>query len=341
MAIGIVLGNLGTPESASPTDVGIYLKQFLMDPLVIDIAYPLRWLLVNGIIVPFRSPKSAKAYQKIWRQDGSPLLVYSQKLQSALQREMGEGYKVSLGMRYGNPSIASALKELKNCSEIIWVPLYPQYAESSYQTWVDEAERARKDLGITASISQTCPFYSQEPYVKAQAEVLKEALNGKNYDHLLMSYHGLPISHIKKLDQTNTHCLINQNCCEQITAVNALCYRAQCYETSRTLAKHLNLSKDNYTVSFQSGLSKKWIKPATDQIIEELVANGVQHLAVTMPAFTADCLETLEEIGMALRDKFLSLGGKEFYLVPCLNDHPEWVQALKQMIVSELNVRKH
>lgn len=329
--IGVVLGNLGTPQSTDPRDVRAYLKEFLMDPFVIDIPFVARWLLVNGIIAPFRSKKSAHAYSQVWTKEGSPLLVYSQKLQRALQKELGSEYKVSLGMRYGEPSIEHAFAEVSGCESVIGLPLYPHYAESSYRTWVDHAKKAANEKGAK-NLSMLPPVYDHPSYIKSLKSVFESALEGHAYEHVLMSYHGLPVRHLQKLDCSGEHCLKKANCCEAVSKVNERCYRAHCMATSRLLAAELGLSEDQYTVSFQSGLGRNWIKPKTDETVLALAQRGVKNLAVTMPAFTADCLETLEEIGMGLRDEFLAAGGESFHVVPCLNDHSSWVEALAHWV---------
>lgn len=328
---GIIIGNLGTPQSPSVADVKSYLKQFLMDPYVIDKPYWFRALLVYGIIAPLRSKASAHAYASVWTAEGSPLLVYSQKVVVKLQQKLGANYKVVLGMRYGQPSIGHAVAQVKDCEQILFFPQYPQYAESSTQTWLDEAYLEVKKQNIKASVSAVSSFYAAEEYLSALTSQVRRELEGKDFDTLLMSYHGLPERHVKKLDPSKSYCLQSKNCCEQITENNQLCYRAHCYYVSRELARRLGLK--NYEVSFQSRLGRDpWIQPFTDHVLEELPKKGVKKLAVIMPAFTVDCLETLEEIHDRARDQFLKAGGESFHAIHCLNDDDEWMTQLTKLI---------
>lgn len=330
MSVGVIVGNLGTPQSPQRKDVAPYLSQFLMDPYVIDVPWLLRYFLVKGIIVPFRSSKSAKAYQSIWSKErGSPLMFHTEDLCEALQQDLGEDFKVVPGMRYGEPSIDRALRDLSECSTVLALPLYPQYAESSYLTWVEEAKQKAKDLG--REVIFLPPFFDQGAYLDLMSEQIKSHLDGKDWTHLLMSYHGLPNSHVQKTDLSGEHCLKKDNCCAELKEVNKNCYRAQCFETSRQLAKRMGLSESQYTVSFQSRLTKKWIGPATDIIINDLVKEH-KRLAIITPAFTADCLETVEEIAEELREDFESIGGEDLLVVPCLNSDKDWVKLLSQWV---------
>lgn len=329
--IGVVIGNLGTPQSPQVKDVRAYLKQFLMDPTVIDKPVWFRAALVYGIIAPFRSPVSAKAYQSIWTDEGSPLLVYSQKLVKKLQQELGDDFCVTLGMRYGQPSIEQAILDVKGCSQILLFPQYPQYAESSTKTWFDEAEKMVRKHGLSADILSISSFYDAEEFLSSLSQLVERSLRGRSYDHLLMSYHGLPENHLKKIDPSHSHCLQKADCCERITANNELCYRAHCYFVSRQLAQRLNIK--SYSVSFQSRLGREpWISPFTDHVIKELPSRGIRRLAVVMPSFTVDCLETLEEIHERAKNDFLQAGGEEFYAISCLNDDDFWVQQLTKLI---------
>lgn len=328
---GIIIGNLGTPQSPSVADVKTYLKQFLMDPYVIDKPYWFRALLVYGIIAPLRSRKSAHAYSTVWTKDGSPLLVFSQKVVKKIQARLGSDFKVVLGMRYGNPSIGQALEEVRDCEKILLFPQYPQYAESSTQTWLDDAYIEIKKQNITAQVSAVSSFYQAEEYLSSLASLVQREIQGKDIDMLLMSYHGLPERHVKKLDPSKTHCLQKANCCDEINKNNQLCYRAHCYYVSRELARRLNLK--NYQVSFQSRLGRDpWIQPFTDQVLGELPKKGIKNLAVVMPAFTVDCLETLEEINDRAREQFLKAGGESFHAIRCLNDDEEWMAQLTKLI---------
>jgi ferrochelatase len=331
MPIGVLLGNLGTPRTYKTSDVRSYLREFLMDPYVIDKPFWFRWLLVNGVIAPFRAPKSAHAYQKVWMSDGSPLSVFSERLKNKLQRQLGVDFKISLGMRYGEPTIASALKDLQDCEQILLFPQYPEYAESSYQTWLDLALNEGEKLGLKNKIKVIPPFFADEDYLRSQHRVIEESLKGKSVDHLLFSFHGLPESHLRKAFGKNHECLPNR-CTESLTKDNEHCYRAQSYFVAREMALRLGLTQKQWSVSFQSRLGREpWIAPFTDLVIPELAKNHL-NLAVVMPAFTCDCLETLEEIGIVAKAQFLDSGGKEFTAVPCMNDHPYWVEQLAKMV---------
>lgn len=332
MPIGIVLGNLGTPKSASVADVRSYLREFLMDPYVINKPFIVRWIVVNLIIAPLRAPKSAAAYASVWNKEGSPLMVFSKRLKDKIQARMGMNYKFSLGMRYGEPSIFEALKEVQGCEKILLAPLYPQYAESSFQTWVDEAEKAAAVLGLSNKIKLLAPFYKEVEYLKAQHSAIAEVLARQPVDHLLFSFHGLPESHLKRTTNEKEHSCALNRCVQEINVVNERCYKAECYFVARDLAKRLGLSEKEWSVSFQSRLGPEpWIGPFTDVVIPQL-AKEFPRLAVAMPAFTADCLETIEEIGDVAKNQFLSCGGKQFVRIPCLNDHPYWVERLAELL---------
>lgn len=338
MAIGIIIGNLGTPASPSTADVKTYLKEFLMDPYVIDKPFWFRWILVNLLIAPLRSHKSAEAYQMVWRQDGSPLLALSVELVEKLRRQLSAGdYQIELAMRYGEPSIRNTLVKVKDCEKILLFPQYPQYAESSYRTWMEEALLAARELGIEEKLSAVEPFFNQEEYLGALARSVEESLQGISYDHLLFSFHGLPESHLKKVDSETNICLKSSTCCDSITTSNRRCYRAQCYYVARELAARLEITPERFSVSFQSRLGREpWIQPFTDQVLKELPKRGVKKLAVAMPAFTVDCLETLEEIHIRAREDFLQSGGTDFHPIECLNASEVWVKALDKLIAKSL-----
>jgi protoporphyrin/coproporphyrin ferrochelatase len=328
LPVGILLGNLGTPRSPSTADVRSYLREFLMDPYVIDKPFWVRWILVNLIIAPFRAPKSAHAYQSVWMKDGSPLAVYSERLKEKLQVKLGVPYKVTLGMRYGEPSIRSALEELKGCEKILLAPQYPEFAQSSYQTWLDVALDEVKSLGLSEKIKILPPFFADEDYLAAQHQIIEQSIKEKGVEHLLFSFHGLPESHLR----IDGHNCLTGRCVETITAENKQCYRAESYFVARELAKKLGLGEKQWSVSFQSRLGPEpWIAPFTDVVIPKL-AKDIMNMAVAMPAFTCDCLETLEEIGMVAKEQFLASGGKEFIAVPCMNDNPYWVERLATMV---------
>jgi protoporphyrin/coproporphyrin ferrochelatase len=329
---GLMLLNLGTPDSPEPEAVGRYLKQFLMDRWVIDIPYLFRWILVNLLIIPKRKFSSAEAYRKVWSERGSPLLTYSNDLTDAVRKKMPE-YKIVTAMRYGNPSVEHAFHELKQagCTDFAVVPMYPQYAESSTRTAIDECIKVAKKLKITEKIWFSRAFYEHPKFIEAYSAVLSKVLNGTNPDHVLFSYHGLPERHIRNLDQTGRHCFASENCCDAITDANRNCYRAQSFATTRAIVKKLNLK--NYSISFQSRLGRTpWIKPYTDVVIQEFPKRGIKKLVVLTPSFTADCLETVEEIGIRAKEEFLAAGGESFTRVPCLNSEEIWVDAVVEIL---------
>lgn len=333
--IGILLINLGTPASPNTADVRRYLREFLSDPRVIDIPALSRWLLVNLIIAPFRGPKSAEAYQKIWMKEGSPLLVYTQRLGERVAQSLGSAFAVEVAMRYGEPSISSKLEKLKQSgvSEIRVLPLYPQYASSTTCSTEEAVLAWKRGQTKTPEIKFLPPFYTHPTFLEAWKEVGNAALKDFDYDHILFSFHGLPERHILKEDVSGKHCLKNPDCCEKIVPANGMCYRAHCVHTAYGIAEQLNLSKDKYTICFQSRLGRTpWIQPFTDLVIPELAGKGVKKLAVFCPSFVADCLETLEEIGIRAVESFREAGGEELKLIPSLNDHPKWVEAVCQMV---------
>ena len=323
MKKGLLLINLGTPDSTSRRDIKRYLREFLIDKRVIDVPAVVRYFLVYGLIVPFRSKNTAHAYQSIWTSRGSPLMVYTQDLVMSTQQRLGGQYHVALGMRYGAPSIEQALDELKTCDEITIVPLYPQYSSAATGSSIEEVMRVLSHRNVIPSLRVVRDFYNHPDYILSQSEVIRSHLSN-NY-HLLFSYHGIPERHIIKAG-CDTVCA---NDCHLVKLKNPACYRAQCFETSRLLAKELKLDAHQYTTAFQSRLGKTpWIKPYTDKVLSELIERGTQHLAVVCPSFTVDCLETLEEIGMRLKERWIDLGGREFALIPCLNTHKSWVETI-------------
>lgn len=328
--IGILFSNLGTPKSPTANDVGSYLSEFLMDPYVIQMPSFFRTLLVKGIIVPFRSKKSALNYQEVWTKEGSPLLVETNKVAEALQRKLGASYKVSVGMRYGAPSFEQAREDLKACEEIIFFPQYPQYAESTVQTGLDHFEKYFSDKK-TKVIK---PYYNNPLFINAYVDFLKARLAESEFTHLLMSFHGLPETHIQKTDPTKNHCLKSKDCCERAQgAVLETCYRAQCYQTAQAIAEGLELDRGQYSLSFQSRLGRqKWIEPYTEATYGELLSKGIKNIAVICPGFSVDGLETLEEIAITGKKLFLEQGGESFDFVPCLNSDEHWVEACAQLV---------
>jgi len=326
---GILLMNLGSPDSTKVKDVRKYLNEFLMDERVIDKPYLLRALLVKGIIVPFRAPKSAEAYKTIWTEEGSPLVVLTKHLQQALQKEVEE--PVEIGMRYGNPSpeagFEALLKREPGIEEVIALPLYPHYAMSSYQTAVEYAKEIHKKNKYSFKLTFIKPFYNEPNYLHALAENIKPYLE-KEYDHILFSYHGVPGRHIRKSDVTGCHCLQTDNCCEVTSPAHEFCYRHQVITTTKLVTEALNIPKSKYSISFQSRLGKGWLTPFTDFRLKELPGEGVKKLLIICPAFVSDCLETLEEIAVREKETFMNAGGESYEMIPCLNTNPLWVKTI-------------
>ena len=327
----LLLVNLGSPASTEVADVRRYLNQFLMDPQVIDLPWPLRRLLVSLILLR-RPAKSAEAYASIWWPEGSPLVAISRRLQQAL-RAHWRG-PVELAMRYGEPSIEQALLRLagQGCERVTLAPLYPQFADSTVTTVIEEARRVIRRHGLRLRLSILAPFYAQPLYLQALHASARPYLD-EGFDHLLLSFHGLPERHLHKRDPSGSHCLKSADCCQRAEgAVLATCYRAQCLKTAEGFARLAGLAPEQWSVGFQSRLGRaKWIEPYTEARLDELAARGVKKLLVMCPAFVADCIETLEEIGDRGREQFLAAGGEELRLVPCLNEHEVWVAALTEL----------
>lgn len=331
MKKAILLINLGTPDSPSVPDVRKYLTQFLNDPRVIDINPVSRFILVNGVIVPFRAKKSAKLYEQIWTKEGSPLLIHGRNLQKKLQKELGDEYIVEFGMRYQNPSIEAAIERLKkaNVSSITVVPLYPQYATSSTTSSIEETNRVLKKWKSAPPVKFVQNFFDDKGFIQACVEKAKKHdLN--EYDYFVFSYHGLPERQITKASAefSDGSCKIG-SCCDVITDKNRLCYRANCFATTSALVKELNIPEGKYQSTFQSRLDDKWLKPYSDKVVEELGKKGMKKILVFSPAFVADCLETIYEIGVEYDEIFKHNGGEKVQLVESLNDSDTWVRALK------------
>ena len=328
----LLLVNLGSPASTEVADVRRYLNQFLMDPYVIDLPWPLRRLLVSLILIK-RPEQSAPAYASIWWPEGSPLVVLSRRLQEAVKPHWTQG-PVELAMRYGEPSIETTLTRLagQGINQVTLAPLYPQFADSTTTTVIEEARRVIRERGLSLQLSILQPFYDQPEYLEALAASARPHLE-QDFDHLLLSFHGLPERHLHKVDPTGSHCLKSDDCCQRAEgAVLASCYRAQCMRTAAGFAAKAGLRDDQWSVSFQSRLGRaKWIEPYTEARLDELAERGVKKLLVMCPAFVADCIETLEEIGDRGREQFVEAGGEELVLVPCLNTHEDWVQALVKL----------
>jgi ferrochelatase len=329
MKKGILLINLGSPDSTEVKDVRKYLDEFLMDERVIDIPYWKRFLLIKGIILNTRPKKSAEAYKKIWWKEGSPLVVISKRFKEKVSKKTD--LPVALGMRYGTMSIKKGLQDLvnKDVEEILIVPLYPHYAMSSYETVIEKVKEVQKKNFPNIQLKYLPVFYNDPDYIKVMSANLKHQLDGFEHDHILFSYHGIPERHIIKSDATNSHCKIDGSCCDTPSKAHETCYRHQCFETTKAIAKSLQLKEGSYSNSFQSRLLKDpWLKPYTDFELERLPKEGIKKLAVITPAFVADCLETLEEIAMEGKQEFIKAGGEQYKHIPCLNDNDDWVDVM-------------
>jgi ferrochelatase len=332
--VGVLLINLGTPDNCDPKSVYAYLKQFLNDPRVIDLPAIIRYVLVNGIIIPFRYKKSAHAYQKIWCETGSPLLSNSQDLVNALRKKLDNDLQIELGMRYGKPSIESAVEALKSCQKIIAIPLFPQYSSAATGSATEALLRAVGAQWNIPEISIKRDFFNNPDFIGAYASLIKEHLNNKKIDTLIFSFHGLPERHIDKSSCKSVCSRLDH--CPQHDQLNTFCYRAQCYETARLISIELQITTADYVVSFQSRLGKTpWIKPYTDVILSELRQKNKEKIAIVCPSFVSDCLETLEEINLQAREQWKIIGGKDFVFIPCLNTYPAWVEGLVKMIKTQ------
>jgi ferrochelatase len=330
---GVLLVNLGSPDSPTAKDVKPYLDEFLMDERVIDVPNILRNILVRGIILQTRPKKSAKAYAKIWWDEGSPLVVISERFAAKvqLQTEM----PVALGMRYGSMPIKNGLQELKDkgVDEVLLVPLYPHYAMSSFETVVVKTMEDKEKYFPEMKITTLPAFYKNQEYIKVLSESIAEGLKDFDYDHILFSYHGIPERHIRKSDPTKFHCKIDGSCCNTNSVAHNTCYRHQCFETTKKVIAHLGLSEDKVSNSFQSRLpNDPWLKPYTDFEFERFPKEGKKKLAVITAAFVSDCLETLEEIAMEGKEQFIEAGGEDYKHIPCLNDHDAWVAVMAKWV---------
>ena len=330
----ILLVNLGSPRDLKLSSIKEYLTEFLTDDNVIDLPKIIQKILVKNIIVPFRSKKTQEAYNSIWKKDGSPLIINTKSLAKKLSDKTN--YSVEIAMRYQYPSIKQAIEKLinKGCKEIIAVPLYPHYAQSTIFTTENKIKEISTSLGGNLKISFIRPFYNQEGYINALTSLIKESLPS-DFDHLLFSYHGIPERHVKNTDPSKTHCLKVKDCCNIKADAHQFCYRHQVLETTKLCAKKLNIEKEKWSVSFQSRIGPGWLKPFTDKVLDELPEKNIKKLAVVCPAFVADNLETLEEINIRAREQFLNNGGIEFTYIPCLNDNNNWVDFLGNYIIQK------
>ena len=333
---GVLLVNLGTPDSPEVPDVRRYLREFLSDPRVLDTSALVRKLVLNLFILPFRPKQSSEAYRQIWTERGSPLLFHSQDLAAKLQRRLGDGVQVELAMRYQNPSIVRALENFRRdgVDSIVVVPLFPQYSSAAWGSAVEKVFEEASKLWNVPALQVVPPFYDHPGYLDAFAEVARPILEDLQPDAVVVSFHGLPERHCTKSDETEgRHCFQSPDCCETIVAANRNCYRAQCFASARGICSRLGLTEDETHICFQSRLGRDpWIQPYTDEVIPELARSGARRVAVLSPAFVADCLETIEELGLRARQDFLEHGGEELELVPSLNSTDRWVEAVMTML---------
>ncbi len=330
MSKAILLVNLGSPDSPSVPDVRRYLNEFLMDARVIDVPWIMRRFIVGMILIK-RPKESAHAYQSIWTPAGSPLVVTSRNVQKKLQARLN--VPVALAMRYQNPPIKSALINLaeRGADDLLLIPLFPHYAMSSYETAVVRVQEVAKRVAPKMKITVQPPYGDAPDYIAALAASAEEFLR-QDYDHWLFSFHGVPERHLKKSDPTGAHCLTAKDCCNTPSKAHKFCYRHQCYRTANEFAKAAKLPAGKWSVSFQSRLGKDpWLKPYTDFELERLAKAGAKRIVVMSPAFVADCLETIEELGIRGKETFLAAGGESFQLIPCLNEHPAWLAAVENM----------
>lgn len=330
----VILLNVGTPDSPSVKDVRRYLFEFLNDPRVIDLPWLLRKILVNLIIVPFRAAKSAKLYELLWTDKGSPLSFHSNSVKDKLQEQLGEKFTVFVAMRYANPNIRDVMEQIRKAgfSKLIVVPMFPHYASSSTGTAKEAVMKHLKNWNMIPEVRFVGQFYNHPQFIEAFADRIR-AYHPEKYDHVLFSYHGLPIRHMDRI-HPEIQCA-GCTCDKQFPAFGEFCYRATTYETTRLLTAKLGLTEGKFTQSFQSRLSDKWLKPYTDKLLEIKAQEGVKNLLIVAPAFVADCLETTVELGIDCKNQFIQAGGENLDYVESLNDKPEWIKALKSMILNE------
>jgi ferrochelatase len=332
---GVLLVNLGSPDAPTPRAVRRYLREFLGDPRVLDMSNLGRSLLLNAVILPTRPRRSAAAYKKVWTPAGSPLIVNGIALRDGLRKTLGDDWVVELAMRYGVPSIGAAIARLADADveRITVVPLFPQYASASTGSALEAIYCAAAERWNAPALDVLPSFYDAPGFIASLSAVARELPEEQFPDHVLISFHGLPERQIRKSDVSGEHCFASESCCDAIGSANRFCYRAQCAATARALAKALGLGPEHWTLSFQSRLGRTpWIKPYTDEVLPELAERGIRRLAVVCPSFVADCLETIEEIGIRAREQWLGLGGEELMLIPCVNGHPTWVATLAEWI---------
>ena len=334
---GVLLVNLGSPDSPAVGDVRRFLREFLMDGRVLDLPWPFRFLLVHFIILPFRPKASAEAYREIWQPDGSPIVVTSKKVREQLQARLD--VPVELAMRYQNPSIENAIDNLleHGINEILLFPFFPHYAMSSYETAVEKTRTVLQKKAPALNLVVQPPYFDRTDYIKALVESARKKLD-RGFDHLLFSFHGLPERQLKKTDPSGNHCLAANDCCSGDHPSHRTCYRAQCFKTVKAFVRETGIPPKQYSVAFQSRLGRNpWLKPYTDIELERLAKRGAKRTLVICPAFVSDCLETVEEIGMRGKETFLQAGGEDLALIPCLNEHPLWLDTLENMTTEFLS----
>ncbi len=330
----VLLLNLGSPDSPAVPDVKRYLHEFLGDERVIDKPGNalLRGLLVHGIIIPFRAKKSAHAYSTVWTEQGSPLVVTSKNTRAKLQARTP--LPVELAMNYGNPSIPDVLRRLvtSGVDRVLLFPQYPHYAMSSWETVVAKVHREAAKLAPDMKIECVQPYYRDADYIDALVTSARPYLD-RPYDHLLFSYHGIPVRHLTKADSSHAHCQVVADCCNTCSPTQATCYKAQVTRTTQLFAEKAGLDPKKWSISFQSRIAgEPWISPYTDHLFDELPRQGKKRLHVITPAFVTDCLETLEEIRIAGAEQYKEAGGEEFTHIPCLNDQPVWIDFLENRV---------
>lgn len=327
----VLLINLGTPDSPSTRDVRSYLKQFLNDPRVVDLPWLARKILVNLIIVPFRAPKSAKIYQKLWTEQGSPIMIHGKRVKALLQEKLGSDFTVELAMRYKQPSIPETLEKIRrsNPDRIIVIPLFPQYASASTGSALEEVMDGVKRWWVIPDIEFISQYWDHPAFLNALVERGRQ-YDWREYDHVLFSYHGLPERQVDKV--YNDGLCKDRDCEHEVNDENRFCYKATCFGTTRLLAGALGIPEDRYTVCFQSRLDKRWLEPFADKVVIEQAAKGAKKLLVFSPSFVADCLETTIEIEDEYQELFVEHGGEKVQLVESLNDHPAWIEALEQLV---------
>ncbi|MEM6642189.1 MAG: ferrochelatase [Bacteroidota bacterium] len=329
---GILLVNLGTPDSTKTADVRKYLREFLLDKRVVDIPAVARWILVNGIIAPFRAPKSAEEYRKLFDERGSPLKYYTEDITNLLRERLSDEYVVKYAMRYQSPSLSSVLEEMrKEVASLHVLPLFPQYASATTGSVIDRVMEITRKWQVIPDIKFTAQFLEEDLFIETIADQGEKLMNAYPYEHYVFSYHGLPERQIRKASY-GSQCQLG-TCCGKLTEKNRYCYRAQCYETTRLVAKKLNIPEEKYTVCFQSRLGKDpWVKPYTEDVLNDLAEKGVKSVLAFSPAFVSDCLETTIEVGETYQEDFIHAGGEKWDLVPSLNAEDKWIQCLEKLV---------